>query len=332
MDNSTTTDTESSLSKKEHQRIQQSVSFDRDLVEKIKSTAETKNISRSKLIESFVSKGLENQDGKPTIIACLNFKGGVGKTTTASSVAVCLGKKGKKVLVIDFDPQGNASQIFNVFDKSEKKECIFDVMFSPGINIPRKKMDDVLEETKYENVSIVSSNFRFLEADSYFRHEASGADTLLKYAIEDMDEKFDYIIIDCGPRLDMTITNVLVAMEAGNTNSMVILPVKIDGATIAGLPKAISTIKNVADMRRTIPPNWHILVTIAERNTFVYKQGMEDLENMLPDNKLFATQIPKGTKANESSLAMQPLVSYEPNSAVARAYWELTKEIEAMNE
>lgn len=310
----------------------QSVSLDKQIVEKLDSMADRGGLSKSQLVESLVTKALGDDTPRPTILTFLNFKGGVAKTTSATSLAISLGQLGKKVLIIDYDAQGNASQVFNKFDETEEKECIFDVLFSSGLGVQKKTIEEVMETTDYENVSIVPSNFRFLEADSYFRNEKTGSDNLLKYAIEDLGTPFDYIIIDCGPRLDMTTTSALAAMEAGNSNSTVVIPAKIDGYTIAGMPRAIRTIQDVARSRRQEPQPWRILITIAESRTVAFEAGLSMLKEKMPDAQFYNTQIPKSTKTNESSLAMMPLAAYEPDSPTSLAYLQLAREIENMNE
>lgn len=321
-------------SKKGLQRLPQSVSLDKTTIDKLEDMVEREGMTKSQVVDQMLKKQLEMEDDSdlPTILTFMNFKGGVAKTTSVSSLAVCLGELGKKVLIIDFDAQGNSSQTFNVYDVTKTAPCIVDVLFGQGMDHDKKTLDEVMMETDYKNVKVVPSNMRFLEADSYIRNEKTGADTLLKYAIQDLEERFDYIIIDCGPRLDMTITNALVAMEAGNRHSEVILPVKLDGYAIVGLPEVINTINNVGKSRRTKPQPWRILITVVEKNTNAYRLGLNELKETLPGAQYFETQISKGTLTNESSLAMMPLVAYDSTSQVARDYNTLALEIEAMNE
>lgn len=271
----------------------------------------------------------------PTILTIINFKGGVAKTTTTTSLAACLGKLGKKVLVIDFDAQGNASISFNVFDKKKKDPCIVDVLFGPERGQQRMTLEEVMRETACENVKVVPSNMRFLKADAMIRNE-NGSETLLQYAIQDMmdrgKENFDYIIIDLGPNLNMTTTNALVAMEVGNENSMVILPVKLDEYSIVGIPEVIETIENVAKARRTRTQKWRILLTIIEPTTVTYEAALDELQSEVPEAKYFETQIRKATKVNEATLAKLPVSAYAPRTNVAKDYHNLAKEIEAMHE
>ena len=201
-------------------------------------------------------------------------------------------------------------------------------------------LSEVMRTTDYENVFCVPSNFRFADADTRLKAEiAGGVDTRLLYAIEDLiDEtarsgkrKFDYIIIDCGPRLDMTTTNAIVALEAGNNASHIIIPIKVDGYAIAGLSQTIDTINRTARERRRLPQHWKILQTMIERNTSAYKYGCQMMKEAIPNAEYFNTKIEKSTVVPEASLAMEPLIKYDPNSKPAISYRLLAQEIEEMN-
>ena len=285
--------------------------------------------------ETSTDNGPSPKRKAPTILTVINFKGGVAKTTTTTSLATCLGKLGKKVLVIDFDAQGNASISFNVFDKKKKEPCIVDVLFASERGQEKMTLEEVMRGTACQNVKVVPSNMRFLKADAMIRNE-NGSETLLQYAIQDLidegNENFDYIIIDLGPNLNMTTTNALVAMEIGNENSMVILPVKLDEYSIVGIPEVVETIENVAKARRTRTQKWRILLTIVEPTTVAYDAALDELQKEVPDARYFETQIRKATKVNEATLAKLPFSAYAPRTNAAKDYYSLAKEIETMHE
>ena len=330
-----------------------------EVVAKVEEISDREGISKSKVIEDLlaeqlransnekpgviseieespnVSEGDPVSKHRPTVLTVINFKGGVAKTTTASSLAACLGQLGKKVLVIDFDAQGNTSMSFNVFDKKKKEPCIVDVLFATEREQRKLTLEEVMRETECANVKVVPSNMRFLKADALIRNE-NGSETLLQYAIQDLidrgNETFDYIIIDLGPNLNMTTTNALVAMEIGNEHSMVILPVKIDKYSIVGISEVIDAVENVAKARRTRVQQWRILLTIVEATTIAHEAGLAELEEEAPGAKYFATQIRKATKVNEATLAGKPFTLYAPRTNAAKDYRNLAKEIEAMHE
>ena len=329
-----------------------SARIDADLYNLVAEESDKKGLSMTWVLEDIIAKQLGEKYEEetpeattetspilkkkaPTILTVINFKGGVAKTTTTTSLAASLGKLGKKVLVIDFDAQGNASISFNVFDKKKKEPCIVDVLFASERGQERMTLEEVMRETACENVKVVPSNMRFLKADGLIRNE-SGSETLLQYAIQDMIDRgletFDYIIIDLGPNLNMTTTNALVAMEVGNENSMVILPVKLDEYSIVGIPEVVETIENVAKARRTRTQKWRILLTIVEPTTVAYETALNELRKEVPEAKYFETQIRKATKVNEATLAKKPFSDFAPRSNAAKDYRNLALEIEEKHE
>ena len=305
------------------EKQQQSLSLGRETVEELEKEAERRGLNKSQLADLLLNGQLTQSADKPTIISIMSYKGGVAKTTTSTCLAVCLSELGYKVLVIDMDGQGNVSQSLGVYDPRSEEACIADVLYQATPSSPRMSLSEVMRTTDYENVFCVPSNFRFADADTRLKAEiAGGVDTRLLYTIEDLiDEtarsgkrKFDYIIIDCGPRLDMTTTNAIVALEAGNNASHIIIPIKVDGYAIAGLSQ-----------------HWKILQTMIERNTSAYKYGCQMMKEAIPNAEYFNTKIEKSTVVPEASLAMEPLIKYDPNSKPAISYRLLAQEIEEMN-
>lgn len=310
----------------------QSLSLKNSTIQVLEQEAERRGISRSKLVDSILQGQLDiEKNDKPTVISVMSYKGGVAKTTTSACLAICLAETGHKVLIIDLDGQGNISQYFRVYDRLSTDTCIADVMYQTSQSSERLSLEEVMRPTDYNNVFIVPSNFRFADADAKLKAETSGGvDTRLRYAIEDLKESFDYIIIDCGPRLDMTTTNAIVALEAGKHGSLIIIPVKIDGFAVAGVSQTIDIINRTARERRIPPQAWMILKTVVERNTSVYKVGCEELKKTLPSANYFKTFIEKSTVVPESSLAAIPLVAYAADSKPAFEYRMLAQEIEDM--
>ena len=322
------------------EKQQQSLSLGRETVEELEWEAERRGLNKSQLADLLLNGQLTQSAEKPTIISIMSYKGGVAKTTTCTCLAVCLSEMGYKVLVIDMDGQGNVSQSLRVYDPRSEEACIADVLYQTTPNGQRKSLRDVMKPTDYNNVFCVPSNFRFADADTRLKAEiAGGVDTRLCYAIEDLveemakegEDRFDYIIIDCGPRLDMTTTNAIVALEAGNNASHIIIPIKVDGFAIAGLSQTIDTINRTAKERRRLPQHWKILQTMIERKTSAYKVGCELLKEAIPNAEYFNTKIEKSTVVPEASLAMEPLITYAPDSKPGMQYRLLAQEIEEMN-
>ena len=268
------------------------------------------------------------------IITIMSFKGGVAKTTSAASLAICLAQDNNKVLIIDLDGQGSISQYLGVYDQTAEADCIADIMLT-NTKGQRKTILEIAQPTEYENVDIVPSNFRFSDADARMRNESSQSsiDSRLRFAIEDAIEEthYDYVIIDCPPSLGLVVTNAITALEAGNDASMIIIPVRCDGFAIAGLSNTISTIEQVARERRTRMRKWKLLSTIAEKNTVAYREGKKIIERSFKNAEFFNTVIPKNTSVIESTLAMQPAVIYDPKSKASEEYHRLAEEIEEIN-
>jgi len=318
-------------------RQSQTITFDAGILDYIEKEAERQGINLSRATESLIQKQIEEDQldnrHKPIIIAVINNKGGVAKSTTTSSLAYIFGEKGYKVLMIDFDGQSNLSMSFDVFDPTSKSPTIFDVMFPRMSPFKEQKLKDVIKDTTNENVKIIPSDYRFNDADFNFRTERSGSDILLQRAIETMEEKFDMIFIDCGPRTDLTASNAVAALYAGNKNSMIIIPVKMDAYSIAGLPQTISAITEVSRCHREDPKPWRVLKTIIEEGTNANAMGekaLKDLSSLIPTYRYFETSISKNTKASESTFFAKPLTEYDPKSKAAQDYRALADEVEEM--
>lgn len=322
--------------KKQSKRTQ-SYYLNPDTVNTIESISEKTGLKKSEVVEKYIARGItkeaEDNSNKPMIITVMSFKGGVAKTTTAANLAYELGQRGKDVLVIDLDGQGSITQYFGMYDQTAQDKCIADVMFSDSRGASMALLD-VMKDTRYAGVSIVPSSFRFSDADSRMRSElASGVDSKLMYAIEDMLKSvhFDYIIIDCPPSLGLVVTNAIIALDAGNDNSMIVVPVRVDGFAIAGLSNTVDAINGVARGRRTVPRHWKLLATIVEGRTVGYKRGVQLIKEQFENADFFETTIPKAAVVVESTLAMEPLMEYDNTSNASVQYSKFTDEIEQLN-
>jgi chromosome partitioning protein len=313
-----------------------SFSLSEDNVDIVEDIAKRTGRSKSEIVDSYLARAkqdMEKDASKPMIITVMSFKGGVAKTTTSANLAYELGQRGKDVLVIDLDGQGSITQYFGLYDQLAQDKCIADVLLADSRG-QYMKLADVMKDTGYPGVSIVPSSFRFSDADSRMRSElTSGADTMLLFAINDMLQTlhFDYIIIDCPPSLGLVVTNAITALDAGNSNSMIVIPVRVDGFAIAGLSNTVDAINAVARGRRTAPKRWKLLATITEDRTVSFKMGVNLIKQNFEQAEFFDSKIPKAASVIESTIAMEPLCEYEPNSAPAREYRKFADEIEAIN-
>lgn len=294
-----------------------------------------KNETLSKLIlEGIGERGAEYE--KPMIINVLGYKGGSGKTTTAVNLAVCLSELGGKVLLIDLDGQGNASQYLSVYDAEATAPCIADVLIK---NTSRdgsefKTLEDVIQHSEYSHVDVVPSHFGFASADRRMSNDFD-VDTTerLKKAIEALETRYDYIIFDCAPNLDLVITNTITAMQAGNPNSCYVIPVKADGFSPAGLRETVNAITSKESRLGRDKHKINIVFTVAETRTTVYSYIRERIEEEFTSCELLETYIPKNIAVVESTIATTPLVHYarQKRNAAKKAYYDLAEEIKATN-
>ena len=314
----------------------QSLYLQDDVISAIDTIAEKTGQNKSQVVESYLKTAVDDltsDSEKAMIVTVMSFKGGVAKTTSAANLSLCLGENDNKVLVIDLDGQGSISQYLGVYDPRAEELCIADVMLADNKGM-RKTLSEVIVSTDYKNVDIVPSSFRFSDADSKMRSEASsGIDSRLKYAIEDLlkERHYDYVVIDCPPSLGLVVTNAITALEAGNSNSMIVIPVRVDGFAIAGLSNTVNTIESVARERRTPVRQWKLLRTITEKRSVAYKEGIKLIEDQFKNAQFFSACISKATVVVESTLAMQPLMEYDPASKAAAEYRQFTEEIEDLN-
>lgn len=279
-------------------------------------------------------------EGRPTIIAVMSYKGGVAKTTASVNLAVCLANDGNDVLVIDMDAQGNASQYLGVYDSTAQALCIADVLCST-VGSCYRSLAEVIRpanpsnrgDDNYDRIWVVPSHARFADADLRIKSDGAGTGTRLGFAIEDMDQHFDYVIVDCAPALDITVANALIALTIGNSASMAVIPVSNDAFAIAAAQQTVQYAETVAkSMRYSQPFPLMILETMVDENAAVRKDGAAQLRCHVPEVERLNTFIPSDDVVPESNLFGVPVVTYAPSSEPAIAYRALAKEIEEIVE
>lgn len=319
--------------------VQKTIYISEDSAAAMKELAEKEGVSvntvASRLLQKTLSDTTSTSNG-PMILVFANFKGGVGKTICAGNLAAMLALKGHKVLSIDLDGQGDLSKYFDMYNPTPEAPCILDVMVSQDDG-SRKPLADVIVKTKYENLDLVPSSLRFNGGEGKMRNEigAVSIDTRLKNAITDLLETgadYEYIIIDCSPTLDLVVTNALIALEAGNDSSMLILPVKLEGFALSGANETVEMTERICRERRVRRSSYRILRTVAERKTNVYEAANKLVINQYGPEKTLSTIISKNTKINESTLTMRPAVIEAEETAKEYIEFEsLAQEIEDLN-
>ena len=245
-------------------------------------------------------------------IAIANQKGGVGKTTTSINLSASLAAKGKKVLVIDTDPQGNTTSGFGV-EKNDLDNTVYELMLSE-CSIKECILNDVID-----GVSIIPSNVNLAAAEI----ELIGVDRkeyILKREVEWIKDSFDYIIIDCPPSLSMLTIN---AMTTADT---VLVPIQCEYYALEGLSQLIHTINLVIERLNPALDIEGVVFTMYDSSTNLSMQVVENVKSNL-SQKVFQTLIPRNIRLAEAPSYGMPINAYDPKSAGAEAYMQLAEEV-----
>ena len=245
------------------------------------------------------------------IIAVVNQKGGVGKTTTAVNVSTILAKKGKKVLLIDSDPQGNATSGVGV-DKNTDKS-IYDVLINDDSLI------ETIIKTPIKNLYLCPSNINLAGAEvelvSMFSREQK-----LKMKIEELELDFDYIIIDCPPSLGLLTINAFTA-----SNSLLI-PIQCEYYALEGVGQLMNTVNLIKKQLNKDLYIEGVVLTMSDDRTNLSKQVINEVKTYFKDN-VYKTIIPRNVKLSEAPSYGVPITVYAPKSKGSKCYEKLTNEI-----
>ena len=245
-------------------------------------------------------------------IAIANQKGGVGKTTTSINLSASLAAKGKKVLVIDTDPQGNTTSGFGV-EKNDLDNTVYELMLSE-CSIKECILKDVID-----GVSIIPSNVNLAAAEI----ELIGVDlneNLINKKKKWIKDSFDYIIIDCPPSLSMLTIN---AMTTADT---VLVPIQCEYYALEGLSQLIHTINLVKERLNPDLDIEGVVFTMYDSRTNLSMQVVENVKSNL-SQKVFQTLIPRNIRLAEAPSYGMPINAYDPKSAGAEAYMQLAEEV-----
>lgn len=245
-------------------------------------------------------------------IAVTNQKGGVGKTTTSVNVAYFLAKAGKKTLLIDFDPQGNASSGLGI-DKQNVEITIAEAVVSP------EQVSNAILPTEHKNLSIIVAP-SYLANTEVELAQAEGRFARLKQVVAQVESGYDYIIIDSPPSLSLLTVNGLIAAN------YLLLPVQAEFYALEGLGQLLETMKLV---RKGLNPSLEllgVLPTMMDSRTSLSGQVHEEIKKYFPD-KVFENTIPRNIRLAEAPSHGLPVGAYDRFSKGARAYKALTKEI-----
>ncbi len=259
-----------------------------------------------------VKRGLPQRESR--VIAVINQKGGVGKSTTVINLSACLGESKKKVLVIDFDPQGNSTSGYGI-EKEELEHDIYDVILH---DYP---IEEVIMETCQSNVFIVPATIQLATAEIELV-TTMARESVLKDALSRVKDEFDYVFIDCPPSLGLLTINALIA-----SNSLLI-PIQCEYYALEGVAKLLESMQMV---KRRMNPDLEIfgvLMTMFDSRTTLSKQVVDEVQNYF-GKKMFKTIIPRNVKVSEAPSHGMPVIQYARVSKGSLAYMKLAKEVVA---
>jgi len=251
------------------------------------------------------------------IISIANQKGGVGKTTTSVNLSTLLAKRGKKVLLIDADPQGNATSGVGM-DKNVELS-VYDMLISDEV-----ESKDIIQKTEIKNLYICPSNINLAGAEVELVSMMS-REYRMKEKLEQIKSDFDYIIIDCPPSLG------LITLNSFTASNSVLIPVQCEYYALEGLGQLINTINLVKKHLNTELEIEGALLTMYDIRTNLSNQVVKEV-NKYFENKVYKTVIPRNVKLSEAPSYGMPISIYDPRSKGAKSYDKLVKEFLKNNE
>ncbi|MBV8170723.1 MAG: ParA family protein [Candidatus Eremiobacteraeota bacterium] len=246
------------------------------------------------------------------IIAVANQKGGVGKTTTAVNLAAALAARGRSVLLVDIDPQGNSTTALGV-EKSQVKRCIYDVLLKDPA------LDDVTIATKVSGLALVPATLNLAGAELELV-SALSREQRLRSALRGTSAPYDEVIIDCPPSLGLLTLNALTAAD------WLIVPVQAEYLALEGLGQLTRVIELVRAHLNEKLRMMGVLITMYDGRTNLATQVVAEVENYFP-GEVFATRIPRTVRLSEAPSYGAPIATFDPKSKGAAAYTALADEV-----
>ena len=257
-----------------------------------------------------VSEGSGNS--RALTLGVVNQKGGVGKSTTAVNLAAALGEAGRKVLLIDLDPQGNATSGYGL-NKNQRERCIYDALLG-DVDVAT-----IIEPVQIEHVFVVPATIQLAGAEIELV-SALSRETRLKSIVDSVAEDFDFIIIDCPPSLGLLTINALTAADG------LVIPIQCEYYALEGLSKLLDTVRLVKTHLNPALEVFGVVMTMYDTRTRLAQQVVQEVRDFFED-KVFTTLIPRTVRLSEAPSFGQPVIMYDPSGKGAEAYRSLAKEV-----
>lgn len=255
---------------------------------------------------------LDHVVGQTKILAIINQKGGVGKSTTAVNLAAALGSEGKEVLLVDLDPQGNATSGYGI-DKRALDACIYNVLLS------ETPVEDVILSCVAQGVDVLPSTINLAGAEVELVNEMA-RENRLKNALGGLRGRYDYILIDCPPSLGLLTINALVAADK------LLIPIQCEFYALEGVTKLLDSMKRVKSILNPSLDIFGIVMTMYDSRTNLANQVVNEVRSFFGD-KVFDALIPRTVKLSEAPSYGQSIIEYAPENKGAVAYMDLAKEV-----
>ncbi len=246
------------------------------------------------------------------IIAIANQKGGVGKTTTAVNLSACIANEGKRVLLIDADPQGNTTSGLGI-DKTKIEKSVYELL------IEDMTVKDVMISTCMDGLSLIPSHIKLAGAEVELVNVLA-REQVLKNALTGIEDDFDYVFIDCPPSLGLLTLNALTAAQT------LLVPIQCEFYALEGLSLLMNTVKLV---RKSLNPGLDVegvVLTMFDARTNLSVQVVEEVKKFFK-SKVYSTIIPRNVRLSEAPSFGLPIIKYAENSAGSIAYMQLAKEL-----
>lgn len=246
------------------------------------------------------------------IIVIANQKGGVGKTTTSVNLSTALAAAGKKVLLVDLDPQANASTGVGIF-RQDRKISSYEVLTG------KSTLDDAMKASAVPGLMVVPSNIELVGAEVELVHSPE-REKILQKALTNSRKKFDYVLIDCPPSMGVLTLNAMVAAHS------VLVPLQCEYYALEGLSYLLGSIQKI---RKNFNPNlslFGVLLTMYDKRSALSTQVAQDVRHHLK-GRVFQTVIPRNVRVSEAPSHGKPVLLYDVNCAGARAYMSVAREI-----